>query len=455
MQYFLWASLLGALSAVSLPLGSWVGIRFKFTPRVIAIMAAFGAGALLAALSVELIAPTTFALVDGEPEDRGEHLNAFLALIVGCVGGGLLYVALDHVIGKKGGFLRKTSTLLTYYHKRNMEERRAVLRRLSQIPLFEDFPPTQVETLMSMLEPVEFEDGDVLVKEGAASDEAFLILEGRATALLGGGAPSEVDARHNMTNIIPMLADAPAMATIRSKGHVKALRITREDFNKLREIAPEFDRASRKLAEDNLKNVETLISARAEVMVQWAKEAKRSLSTHAKLPDAPLARKIQEEHQGSPIAIWLGILLDGIPESLVIGAGMLGMLTGALAGGGDVRFVNIILFTLIAGLFLSNFPEALSSSANMLSLGWSKKRVFMMWFSLMVMTALGAGAGYLMAENMGHASMALLQGLAAGAMLTMIAAAMIPEAVVMGSGTTVGLSVLAGFLGAVMFKLLE
>jgi hypothetical protein len=48
-----------------------------------------------------------------------------------------------------------------------------------------------------------------------------------------------------------------------------------------------------------------------------------------------------------------------------------------------------------------------------------------------------------------------LEGLAAGAMLTMIAAAMIPEAVVMGSGTTTGLSVLAGFLAAVMFKLLE
>jgi hypothetical protein len=455
MQYFVWACLLGALSAVSLPLGSWIGIRFKFAPRVIAILAAFGAGALLAALSVELIAPTTFALVESGPEDRGEHLTAFLALIVGCVCGGLLYVALDHVIGMKGGFLRKTSTLLTYYHKRNMEERRGILRRLSQIPLFEDFPPAHIETLLSMLEPVEFDDGEVLVEAGAPGDETFLILEGRATALVGGGAPTEVDARHNMTNLVALLTDAPAIATIKSKGHVKALRITHENFNKLREIAPEFDRASRKLAEDNLTNIETLISARAEGMVQWAKAAKRSLGTHASLPDAPLARKISEEHHGSPIAIWLGILLDGIPESLVIGAGMLGMLAGALAGREDVRFVEIIPFTLIAGLFLSNFPEALSSSSNMLSLGWSRTRVFMMWFSLMVMTALGAGAGYLLAENMGHVSMALLEGLAAGAMLTMIAAAMIPEAVVMGSGTTTGLSVLAGFLAAVMFKLLE
>lgn len=48
-----------------------------------------------------------------------------------------------------------------------------------------------------------------------------------------------------------------------------------------------------------------------------------------------------------------------------------------------------------------------------------------------------------------------LEGIAAGAMLTMIAAAMIPEAVILGSGNLVGLSTLFGFLGAIMFKLLE
>ena len=40
-------------------------------------------------------------------------------------------------------------------------------------------------------------------------------------------------------------------------------------------------------------------------------------------------------------------------------------------------------------------------------------------------------------------------------MLTMIAAAMIPEAVTLGTGNSVGLSTLAGFLGAILFKLLE
>ena len=53
---------------------------------------------------------------------------------------------------------------------------------------------------------------------------------------------------------------------------------------------------------------------------------------------------------------------------------------------------------LIAGLFLSNFPEAMASSANMQTQGFSKHKVFMLWFSLLVITAAGAGAGFLLAD---------------------------------------------------------
>jgi zinc transporter ZupT len=120
-----------------------------------------------------------------------------------------------------------------------------------------------------------------------------------------------------------------------------------------------------------------------------------------------------------------------------------------------VRFIEVIPFTLVAGLFLSNFPEALSSSAGMLKLGWSKRRIFIMWFSLLLITSAGAGIGYLAAGQLNHTWLVLFEGIAAGAMLTMIAAAMIPEAVLMGSGNTVGISTLAGFLGAILFKLLE
>ena len=61
----------------------------------------------------------------------------------------------------------------------------------------------------------------------------------------------------------------------------------------------------------------------------------------------------------------------------------------------------------------------------------------------------------LLAGVLDHTWLVFFEGLAAGAMLTMIAAAMIPEAVLMGSGKLLGLSTLAGFLSAILFNLLE
>ena len=62
LKYLVWAASLGALSAVSLPLGSLAALRTNPRPQFISVLAAFGAGALVAALSVELVAPTVFAL---------------------------------------------------------------------------------------------------------------------------------------------------------------------------------------------------------------------------------------------------------------------------------------------------------------------------------------------------------------------------------------------------------
>jgi ZIP family zinc transporter len=112
-----------------------------------------------------------------------------------------------------------------------------------------------------------------------------------------------------------------------------------------------------------------------------------------------------------------------------------------------------------SGRFLQMPPglrlRAVRSGGAMRLQGWEKQRVFLLWLLLTVITAVGAGAGFLLSDALSHAWLAFAEGLAAGAMLTMIAAAMIPEAVHMGNANAVGLSTLAGFLVAVSFKLLE
>lgn len=206
---------------------------------------------------------------------------------------------------------------------------------------------------------------------------------------------------------------------------------------------------------ERLDAMSEIVKARDEKVQAWFATACDSLATDSSIPEPPVLAKTREEHHGAPLAIWLGIFLDGIPESLVIGASMLSILGAKLAISPDVGFVDVIPFTLIAGLFLSNFPEALSSSANMKQQGWKDGRIFLMWFSLMLIAGIGSAAGYLLADQLNPLWLVLFEGLAAGAMLTMIAAAMIPEAVLMGSGNTVGISTLTGFMAAICFKLLE
>ena len=72
----MWAFGIGALSAVSLPLGSLVGLKTRLRPLTLALLAAFGAGALIAALSVELVAPTVSALTHGG--DNPGHGDVYL-----------------------------------------------------------------------------------------------------------------------------------------------------------------------------------------------------------------------------------------------------------------------------------------------------------------------------------------------------------------------------------------
>ena len=88
-------------------------------------------------------------------------------------------------------------------------------------------------------------------------------------------------------------------------------------------------------------------------------------------------------------------------------------------------------------------------------MGWSNARIFLMWLSLALITSIGSAFGYWLGETLDYGVIVLIEGLAAGAMLTMIASAMIPEAVHLGGANVTGSFSLLGFLAAVSFKFLE
>lgn len=450
-----WAVLLGALSAVSLPLGSLVGLHTNPRPLFISILAAFGAGALIAALSVELVAPTVAALDHQAPASpHGAPLTNFFALVVGAVLGGILFVVLDQVVNAHGGFLRKTTTAIAFFQTSKRRRLQKLLKDLPKFPFLQQVPSDHINVLVAHVLPVSFHPGEVITRQGKDIDSLVFVLEGSIRAERDGQELAEAGGG-TVIGVIPFLTGLPSPGTVTAGETVTGLCLARNDFEHLRRVSPEFDQACRDLASERLQLLEQRVSGQHEKAATWARSAVQALRTGAELPLATDLRQAREEHAGAPLAIWLGILIDGIPESFVIGAGLLVLLEAKTAALGGMRFTDVIPFTLIAGLFLSNFPEALSSSVNMRHLGWGKKRIFFMWLALMAITAVGAGFGYLLAGVLHHGWLVFAEGLAAGAMLTMIAAAMIPEAVHIGNASGVGLSTLGGFLAAVLFKLLE
>jgi zinc transporter, ZIP family len=140
--------------------------------------------------------------------------------------------------------------------------------------------------------------------------------------------------------------------------------------------------------------------------------------------------------QGSALAIVLGSVLDGIPESFVLGLTV-------LQGGVSV--------SLLAAVVLSNLPEGMSSSSGLHAAGWPERRVLLMWSAVIVVSALSSALGYAVLDPAHGTTGALVQAFAAGALLAMLATTMLPEAyereglltgplVVLGFATSLALS---------------
>jgi zinc transporter ZupT len=301
--YISWAFILGVMCSVSLVIGALIGIYFKMSHRIVGLMAAFGAGALLSALAIELVAPSIDAFVHASsPDVRAIEVRNFFHLVAGAFVGGIVFVMLDWVLIEHGGYLRKKASLIS-----------KVMHERAHLPQHHTQP----------------------------------------------------------------------------------------------------------------------------------------------LPTAQELEKTHASHGNAAVAIWLGNLLDGLPESFVVGTVLMATVTASLHAGTPVAFWDVLPYTLLAGLFLSNLPEALSSSAQMRMQGMSVQRIVLMWLSLVLMTGIAAALGAIMGGWVPHNVMVFIEGLAAGAMLTMICAAMLPEATHLAPPNWVGLATLSGFFSALLFKVLE
>jgi ZIP family zinc transporter len=133
---------------------------------------------------------------------------------------------------------------------------------------------------------------------------------------------------------------------------------------------------------------------------------------------------------GNGLPIVLGALLDGLPESVVLGASL-------LSGGG-------VSVSFLAAVFVSNLPEGVAGARDLREAGRSPGWIMGLWLAIALASAVAAAIGFALLGDMAPAQAAVIQAFAAGAILAMLADSMFPEAFEYG-GIGVGLATVFGF----------
>lgn len=146
------------------------------------------------------------------------------------------------------------------------------------------------------------------------------------------------------------------------------------------------------------------------------------------------------QHSQLIIPMVLAIILDGIPESIVIGLG--------LFEGGTISLA------MLAAVFVSNLPEAIAGSSGMKSDGWSKKKITLLWLFITLMCSFATVAGFSLFTTASEKWLSFIQAFAGGAILMMFANSMIPEAYEHG-GKHAGVATVLGFFLSISIIILE
>ena len=136
----------------------------------------------------------------------------------------------------------------------------------------------------------------------------------------------------------------------------------------------------------------------------------------------------------------LAIILDGVPESIVIGLGIF--------EGGAVSMAMLV------AVFISNLPEAIAGSTGMKASGWSRKKIILLWLFIALFCAVSTVAGFSLFSGASDHWLSFIQAFAGGAILMMLANSMIPEAYEHG-GKLAGVFTVLGFSLSVAMVMFE
>lgn len=431
------AVLLATLAMSSLIIGVTIGLFARPSKRTNAIIMAFGTGALIHALAVEL------AMEGAERLTHTAHLAGLAAwawVACGFITGGILYYLGDRRLEHYGAALRHPGLTKLYLLRKQREAATPLLERLSRVELLRSLPPEDIQDVLLCVEPVTHPADHTLFRRGDAGDALYLIVAGRL-AVHGGDGPGRAEplarlAENQSFGEMALLSGEPRTATVITETPVELLRIRKEHFDELTDRSPGLRRAVENLNAARL--LQNVADAPASTDgADWRRRAVANLRRLSHAEETALMRT--HAAAGAPLALFLGAMLDGIPESLVIGSGFTTL--------ADFKF------TFLAAVFLSNLPEAIGSAAGMAEAGYTRRRIFTLWILLILAGAVAAALGNIFLIGAPPVLLTVVEAIAGGGILAMVSSVMMPEAYEHG-GASVGIATIAGFLTAFLFGFL-
>ena len=133
---------------------------------------------------------------------------------------------------------------------------------------------------------------------------------------------------------------------------------------------------------------------------------------------------------GGPLGIVLGSVVDGVPESVIFGI--------QLAAGVPISIA------FLAAVFVSNIPQALAPSAELVRSGWKATRMIAMWGAVVLACGVASALGWFAAANVDTVTGARAAAIAAGGLLAMLTGSLVPFAYQKG-GSGAALGTVVGF----------
>jgi CRP-like cAMP-binding protein len=304
--------------------------------------------------------------------------------------------------------------------------------------LLRHLPPDDIEDILPLVQTRTVKRGDILFHAGAPGDALYIVGRGSVEVLPAGenvtAQPIAVLGEGQAFGEMALLAGGPRTATVRAVENSQLLEIEKTCFEQLMRCDPHLAKAVERLSHERaIRN----LSAGGPNPSTWARIASSSIQ-HLSQDEAH--KLLVETGRAAGLAIVLGNILDTIPGCLVIGAKLNG-------------FESLSL-TLMLGMFLGGIPEAAASAAMLRKAEYSPRIIFGLWSTVLLAGVVAAVAGKLSIGGSDSLTAVFSQAVAGGAVLALVAHAMIPEAIREG-GSAIVLPTVAGFLFALYLALFE